>query len=212
MNSRDTQAALLSATVRRLTEQGYDVVVEPSPSFLPLGLQKWRPDAVALGKEPKLIVEIASESARAATRIADLQEALRSEPGWKLHLVLDRASDTPPVAHATDQQIGEVLDNALRVAEVDARAGLLMGWAAFEALSRANRPGDFVRPQSPGRLIEQLASQGEVLPSDAHFLRSMANLRNAFIHGDFTQSASNADLERFLALLNSLRRKLLKQS
>lgn len=207
MSSRETQAALLSATVRRLTEQGYDVVVEPSPSMLPPGLQKWRPDAVALGKEPKLMVEIASESARAATRIADLQKALRSEPGWKLHLVLDRASDAPSVARATDQQIDEVLENARRVAEVDARAGLLMAWAAFEALSRANRPDHFVRPQSPGRLIEQLAFEGEVLPSDTHFLRSMANRRNAFIHGDFLQSVSNADVERFISLLNALRLK-----
>ena len=204
MSTRVTQAELLSATVRKLTEQGYDVIVEPSPSMLPRSLQKWRPDAIAIGREPRLIIEIVSESPAAAARISELQMALQSEAGWKLHLVLNRASGSQAVAPASYAQIDAVLESALRIVEVDASGALLLGWAAFEALSRALRPNDFVRPQSPGRLIEQLASNGEILPSDAEFLRSMAMHRNRFIHGDLLQIASKTDVERFITFLKML--------
>jgi len=204
MSSRTTQAELLDATVRKLTEQGYDVIVEPGASLLPPSLQKWRPDAVAIGREPRLVVEIASESQAAAARIAELQAALRSEPGWKLQLVLDRASGSPAVPPASVAQIDAVLDSALSIVESDARGAMLLGWAAFEALGRSRRPDDFARPQSPGRLIERLASHGEILPSDAQFLREMATHRNRFIHGDLVDTVAKADVVRFIEFLISL--------
>lgn len=206
MSTHQTEAEILAATVRQLREQGYDVIVEPSPSLLPESLRGWRPDAIALGREPRLIVEVASESTGAAERIAGLQTALKAEPDWKLHLVLNRASGSPAIERVSDAEIDAFLDNALTVIGVDARAALLMTWAAFEALSRARRPTAFVRPQSPGRLIEQWASRGEIGPADAAFLRAMAEQRNRFIHGGLTQVVSEDDVRRFIDLLKEIRK------
>lgn len=205
MSKTGTQSELLSATIRKLKEQGYDVVIEPSASILPHSLQGWRPDAVAIGKSPRLVVEIASESPKAAARIADIQAALKAEPDWRLHLVLDRASSAATVDKASDSQIETALKDATKVLAVDARAALLMTWSAFEALSRARRPNDFSRPQSPGRLIEQLAANGEVSTSDAEFLRSMAMQRNRYIHGGLAQDVERENVTRFIELLKRLR-------
>ena len=201
---KDTEAELLAATVRELSEQGYDVVLEPSSTLLPPGLQQWRPDAVAVGRHPKLVVEIASERPETARRIAELQQALKAEVDWRLHLVLNRASNAPNLGTMDDTDIAPFLDTALSVAGVDTRAALMMAWAALEALSRNRRPNEFSRPQSPGRIIERLASEGIVGPSDAMFLRAMAQKRNSFVHGDLRQGTTINEVQRFVAFLREL--------
>ncbi len=202
--ARETEAELLAATVRQLSEQGYDVVVQPSASILPASLQRWRPDAVAIGRHPKLIVEVASERPEAARRIAELQQALKAETDWKLYLVLNRASGAPDLVTIEDTDIAPFLDRAVAVATIDARAALMMAWAALEALSRNRRPDEFSRPQSPGRIVERLASEGVVGPSDAEFLRTMAQKRNRFVHGDLRQVIEPNEVRRFVSLLQEL--------
>jgi uncharacterized protein YutE (UPF0331/DUF86 family) len=79
-----------------------------------------------------------------------------------------------------------------------------MAWATFEALSRALLPGKFTRPQSPGRLVEELTSEGHVTPNEADVLRRLAVLRNRLIHGDLRASAEPVDLAQFVAVLKTL--------
>ncbi|GGJ54520.1 hypothetical protein CDQ92_18285 [Sphingopyxis bauzanensis] len=199
----DTERELLEATARDLTAKGYDVVIEPSPNLLPAALSIFRPDAIALGREPKLIVEIASEGAIAAAKVARLQEALAQNPEWKLHLVISRVKRTS-LSVMPNELIAPTLDSAKKVAQIEPRAALLLGWSAFEAVSRARRPSVFSRPQSPGRIIERLAAEGVLTPTDAAFLREMAHARNAFIHGDLTQTVDLSQVERFLSTIECL--------
>ena len=199
----DTERELLEATARDLTAKGYDVVLEPSPSLLPTALASFRPDAIALGREPKLIVEIATEGAVAAAKVASLQEALMQNPEWKLHLVISRVKRTS-LSVMPHELIAPTLENAKKVAKIDAQAALLLGWSAFEALSRARRPSVFSRPQSPGRIIERLAAEGVLTPVEATFLREMAHARNLFIHGDLTHTVDLSQVERFLSTIESL--------
>lgn len=203
-SAKKIDSELLDATVRRLSEQGYDVIVEPSASLLPGSLLRWRPDAIAIGRHPKLIVEIASDNPAAARRIAEMQQALKAEPDWKLHLVLNRASGTPTLVRIDDAEIVEFLDRAVEVAIIDSRAALMMTWAALEALSRNRMPDEFARPQSPGRIVERLASEGIVAPSDANFLRHMAQKRNSFVHGDLRQTLAPDEVTRFISFLREL--------
>lgn len=199
----DTERQLLEATARDLTAKGYDVVLEPSPNLLPAALSKFRPDAIAFGREPKLIVEIATEGTVAAAKVARLQEALAQNPEWKLHLVISRVKRTS-LSVMPNELIAPTLDSAKKVAQIDPRAALLLGWSAFEAVSRSRRPSVFSRPQSPGRIIERLAAEGVLTPTDASFLREMAYARNAFIHGDLTQNVDLSQVERFLSTIESL--------
>ena len=202
--SNQTTDDLLAATSRRLSEQGYDIIREPNRYMLPDSLQEYRPGAIAIGRDPKLVIEIARARPADAERIARLQQALRELPGWELYLVLDRASDNPELARITDDEIAPILDRVLAVSQVDTRAALLVSWAALEALGRQRRPNDFSRPQSPGRIVEKLAFEGIIVPADAAFLRSMAERRNAFAHGDLRQTVSSDQIARFVDLLREL--------
>lgn len=201
---RQTESDILAATARKLSEQGYDVVIEPNASFLPESLRAFRPDGIAIGKSPKLVIEVANEGPHNAKRVAELQRVLKEVPDWRLHLVLGIGSESPEIAPADESSIEAIVNRASKLTTAEPEAALLMGWAAFEALGRSRRPNDFARPQSPGRIVERLASEGVVTPSEAAFLRSMATTRNAFIHGDLSQRAEPAALERFLDIIRGL--------
>jgi len=69
---------------------------------------------------------------------------------------------------------------------------------------RALLPRKFTRPQTPGRLVEELASVGYVTPDEADLLRRLADLRNSLIHGNLLASPRSQDLAQFVAVLKSL--------
>jgi hypothetical protein len=202
--ARQTEADILEATARSLEEQGYDVFLEPMASLLPAPLKSLNADGIAIGREPKLVIEVAQEGSRDAQRVAAIQRALKDAPDWKLHLVVGLAPPSSRPAMVDVNDIANVVDRASRLARTEASAALLMAWAALEALGRAHKPDDFARPQSPGRIVERMASDGLITPSEAEFLRAMAAKRNAFVHGDLMQPIPVADVERFLRLLNAL--------
>lgn len=199
-----THDDLLAATGRSLSERGYDVIVSPDVSILPAALRSPRPAAIALGRHPKLVIEIARDSPEAARRVAALQQALTEAPEWRLHLVLDRASASPSVPIASDEAIRVVLEDATHLAGIDARAALMLTWSALEALVRSRRPDDFARPQSPARVVERLASEGIVGPTEAAFLRATGASRNAVAHGDLSRAVAADEIVRFAEIVKDL--------
>lgn len=202
--ARHTEFEILEATARALEEQGYDVIREPSPSLLPETLRTMRPDAIAIGRDPKLVVEVAQETARDADRVAKLQQALRLAPEWKLHLVVGFTTAPPEVAMIDLTDISKTLDRASKLAAQESQAALLMAWAALEALARTRMPNDFARPQSPGRIVERMAAEGIVTPSEAAFMRDMAARRNAYIHGGLGEAVNELDVIRFLGIVRGM--------
>jgi uncharacterized protein YutE (UPF0331/DUF86 family) len=84
------------------------------------------------------------------------------------------------------------------------RAALLLGWAAFEAAARALMTEKFEKPQTPGRLIGLLASEGYLTPDEADHLRELAKAHNAFIHGELDTEISEDELRNFSAILSTL--------
>lgn len=199
-----TQAELLAAAGRRLSADGYDVIVGPDSTLLPEALRARRPDAIAVGRDPKLVIEIVSERAESAARVATLREALGTAPGWKLHLVLDRASPASTMPTVADDAIDASLRSVLQTATVAPPAALMLAWSALEALVRRRRPETFGRPQSPTRIVEHLAAEGIVLPGDAAFLREMAASRNAVAHGDLQATVDPGAIHRMVALVRDL--------
>lgn len=200
-----TDRDLVQATVSELTAKGYDVFIEPSTNLLPKALSIFRPDAIALGRSPKLFVEITREGPAAAKKVASLQKVLAEYPDWKLHLVINLTKETS-LEVMPEAIIANILDRAKAFLDIEPRAALLIGWSAFEALSRARMLETFSRPQSPSRLIERLAAEGLLLPDSARFMREMAAVRNAFIHGDLSKNVSALQVLTFLSTIELLQR------
>jgi hypothetical protein len=156
-----------------------------------------------------LVVEVTGDAATDQNpadqqRFSALTAALKQEPEWQFHLILNRGAPPPSIRTVPDGEILELLDTVSAVATVDAKAALVMGWAAMEALGRNRVPARFGRAQTSAALIEYIAFEGIVGPADAQFLRLVASKRNAVAHGDLSQAVTGEEVARLVALLREL--------
>lgn len=83
-------------------------------------------------------------------------------------------------------------------------AALMMAWAALEAISRALLPERLARPQPAGRLVEVLASEGLITPSEADPLYRGVELRNAVVHGDLGATVTAEGVDEIIACIRLL--------
>jgi hypothetical protein len=111
-----------------------------------------------------------------------------------------------PVATMSKSTIADSLKSMKNALATDGASPdiLLRGWATCEALARYLLPTFFSKPQSPGRIIERLAFEGFITPSEADVLRKLAKIRNSFVHGDLEQAVVISDLETFIQILTIL--------
>jgi hypothetical protein len=201
---QEADTDILKLAAASLEASGYTVYLQPAPSILPKELGSLRPDAIAIGKKPNLVLELTREGRKYLERVERLQKAISGNKDWQLQLLFTGAKpseefDTLPLAY-----IGNTLDHIVSVAKEDARPALLMCWAYFEALARSLEPKSFAKPQSPGRVVEQLASMGYIGAKDADFLRSMAEKRNKFVHGQLSIIVKIEDIQRFIELIKGV--------
>lgn len=81
-------------------------------------------------------------------------------------------------------------------------ASLLMGWAVLEALARFALVDQLAKPQTPGSVLERLAFEGYVSPSEADQIRTLVALRNKLAHGDLTIRLNQDLIDRFVAIID----------
>ena len=80
----------------------------------------------------------------------------------------------------------------------------LLAWATFEAIARVLIPSQMQRPQTPGRLVQVLASEGYLTPTEADSLRLLADKRNKLIHGELRTRISKSEVNRIADVLSML--------
>jgi uncharacterized protein YutE (UPF0331/DUF86 family) len=80
----------------------------------------------------------------------------------------------------------------------------LMAWTTLEALGRLLLPKKLGRPQTPETLLDVLAGDGYITPSEADLLRSLKQARNQLVHGMLEQTVSSAELAKFIEVLKLL--------
>lgn len=195
---------LIKLAAQALTNRGYRIILEPSPSLLPIALRDAHPDAIAVGKQPNLIIQVASEGRAGSEQLLQLRETLKSVADWELYLVYSRDTSPTTLAVETLPDITSLLRRADAVAKEDTRAGLLICWACLEALARFMEPTYFGKPQTPGRIVERLASRGDISASEAAFLRRMAKIRNDFIHGQLLTAVEYQEVQRMTKVVGEL--------
>lgn len=204
------EADVLQRQVAELEAEGYEVYIHPQRQVLPGFLAGQRPDLLARRREKGLIVEVLRKSEDSFRRLERLNGLLKDQPDWELRVVwLDpanagRSPDVQPPA-AIEARISE-MRGLLRSG--NAGPALLLGWATFEALGRALMTDAFLRPQTPGRLVQVLSAAGHVTPSEADELRRLADKRNSFVHGGLATPVSIGEVERFIDILVSLKREI----
>lgn len=197
---------VLDHQVRELEAEGYEVFVRPNRSLIPAFLGDFQPDAIALGGDRNLVIEVVRQSSDAVRKLEKIRELLSNQPKWKLQVVL-----VEPTSSAKTLQIQDINAIRRRIGEVEqlieaqhAGSAMLIAWATFEALARVLLTKQFGRPQTPGRLVQVLAGEGYITPSEADKLRALAEKRNRLIHGDLQVEVSEAEIADFGGVLKAM--------
>lgn len=193
----------------RLNKNGYSLVRNPDPAELPQFLRNVRPDAIAMGGPPNLVIEVLASSSAGkaridAQRVERLRELLAEHADWRLEVVYAPGSGSTP-SIATPAQIRERLNDVRRLATHEPAGALLLGWAVLEATARRLEPQRAISGLTPGSMIELLVSLGHVPQSTSALLRVSGQLRNAIAHGDLTVAPpAPEDVDQLLDLVDGL--------
>jgi uncharacterized protein YutE (UPF0331/DUF86 family) len=207
MNTVDEARQVLEQLVPQLQAEGYTVYLEPSRHLLPPFMEGYTPDAIALRQDKNLAIEVIVEGPSSKANEDRLKHRFERRKDWELRLYYvrpaGRREGLPAMAEKTIDSSIESLEGLISSGQIS--AAILIAWATFEALGRSLSPEKFAQPQTPARLIEVLAADGTVTPSEADLLRKLANSRNRLIHGTLNEKIDPADLTKFVAILRTLR-------
>jgi hypothetical protein len=209
--SEITEADVLEALLPQLDEEGYTVYLHPSRLLVPAFLKDYQPDAIALRADKNLAIEIAlRQTADNQERLQRIAKAFEGQDKWELRVywgsptALQRSLEiqTPEAIKARIAELRDLGDKG------HLGPALLLGWATFEALARATMSREFGRPQSPGRIVEILAREGHVTPTEADRLRQLSDKRNKLMHGELQVHVTAEEIQGFAGVLDALLREL----
>jgi len=192
-------------------ERGLKFYVNPPREIVPAFLGEYQPDAIALGPEGGMIIAVqVGRRPTSEPGLAAIARKVSGQKGWEFRAIhLNPPMDEiPPIEKPTPEQLqatfGEI--EAL-VKNGHPAAGFVTGWAALESLARlasayraARTPTGF----SPIQAIQTLAEEGYVENEVADWLREMARLRNALVHGDFSVHVSAEEVSQLLEQLRAI--------
>lgn len=182
----------------RLKRRGYTLIREPSRDQLPDFLSGFKPDAIALGPSPSLIIEVKQRRSKGSDhQIRKIQELLRGHDDWRLDVVYVTSFGVP-LEQVDRVSIDKTVEDVRRLALSDNRAALLLGWAVLEAVARSIEPSLADRSMSTSSIAELLVSMGHISQEDGSRIRVLGHMRNKIAHGQIDTTPSGEEVE-FLA-------------
>ena len=202
-------------TLERLREdfeaKGYEFLVEPSRAQIPDFLADHVPDALALGQNDKVIIELKpKESRETKIPLAQLAQKVPSGSGWRYLLVYtgQDPSEIIDVPRSNQSQVDQATGEVRKLEQLGyAKAAMLEAWSILEALARRLYPEDIrfsLRPLSAMQVVERLAMDGEIDADQARRLRQLSSLRNSAAQGDLDVMISGDDVRYLLGVIEGI--------
>ena len=206
MMADDLESDILQRLAADLQAEGYEVFTQPGRSLVPRFLGNYIPDAIARRESKSIAIELTRRSPGSERKVSELVKLFEGQKDWEFRVIW-----VEPATSGGKLQVQSRTAIAERVAEIRQlistshfSSALLLAWASFEAVGRLLAPDQFQRPQTPGRLVQVLASEGYLTPTEADKLRALASKRNTIIHGELQTSVSREEVEEFAGILDTL--------
>ena len=197
-------------TMKQMSEErGMKFYVNPPRAVVPEFLGDWQPNAIALGPEGGIVIEVKRRASSAPQyQLAEIARKVSSQKGWEFraiylnpHLDETPSKPTPQQLHAAFEEIDALARHGHRA------VAFVVAWAALEALARlagADSEARGAKGLSPLQAIQALAEEGYLENDAADRLRKMARLRNAVVHGDFSVDVPTEQVESLLKELRAI--------
>jgi len=133
------ESAALNALEPRWRKLGYTSFASPRGTIAAF-LKGFRPDAIAIGADPQLVIEVLSKrSGPAETRVKQLQSLFAGHTDWRLEVVY-LGADAPEIEVAPAADIRKALERLRPLVDREPGAAFLMAWATLEAGGRLLEP------------------------------------------------------------------------
>jgi uncharacterized protein YutE (UPF0331/DUF86 family) len=200
----ERERAALDQLEPQLLRKGYQLIRNPSSKDLPSFLNGYVPDAVAIGKSPKIAVEIKGrEGADAERNLSEIRRLFDGRDDWTLQ-VYYYSSLMPAVEKLSVDRLNELEGTVEKLVEVNSQAAFVLAWSVLEAsLREAGLLDDTTSGTS--RIIGLLASQGFVKGDQVQEFLGLSDLRNRIIHGQLDIEPLPQNVHSVLELASAVR-------
>ena len=192
-------------------ERGLKFYLNPPREIVPDFLGDYRPDAIALGPEGGIIIEMKLRRSPASEKhLAAIAGRVSGQKGWEFRAIYLNPpwDEMPPIEKPSPDQLQATFKEIEELTKTGHRAAAFVrAWAALEALARlASATGETKHPSvlRPIQVIQTLAEEGYLDHEAADRLRQMVKLRNAVVHGDFTADVPVEQVQDLLKELQAI--------
>lgn len=202
----DIERRALDQIEPKLISRGYRLIREPLPDQLPDFVGRYVPDAIAVGKEPKIAVEIKGrEGPNTERSLAGIRQMFEGRKDWTFEAYYFTSLE-PNVAKLPIEVLAEREREIFEIAKTHPQAAFVLSWSVLEASLRDSGLLENVRGGiGPNRIISLLASEGYVTGKEMQPLLELAKLRNQIVHGQLNEFPSEGDVQHLLELARSVR-------
>jgi hypothetical protein len=147
----------------------------------------YRPDAIALGKEKSIAIEVKLRRDPSTEKnLRSISERFKGQRSWEFRIVYGDELEDEPIAASTSTQIEQhIAEGETLLRAGHHRAALILAWAAIEAIARTLSP-DFPTSgtRTMSQAVELLEHLGRLSFEEAEDLRKLLPLRAKVVHGD----------------------------
>ncbi len=204
LSGPEAERIALDRVVPLLRSEGYEVISEPGPADLPPFLADRRPDAIAIGKHPSLLVEVfRKEGNRELAKIRELRSLLHGHDDWELR-VFYFSSLEPTLAPVPNDATVNAIQAARAVSMTEPRAAILFAWSIVEAVAREKIEATGSRALNPSALVNLLASEGYVDQNQANEMFRLSKMRSQIAHGQLDCVATVEDISWILSIAEQI--------
>jgi hypothetical protein len=208
----------LEQLAERYRDQGYTVILNPTPNDLPSFANDFKVEILASRPDGNVLAsaKASSQEFERDKNLSRYAEIIARQQGWRYDVfVLGPQAPIPASGTITDASDDEI-ERTLASAEHLLRAGfkpqaVLASWAALESAMRHRLRSLGAKAEwgtSPRSMINELLSIGVLTHSDSRDIEEFSRLRNIIVHG-FSVPELRPDTVSFLA---STARRLLEES
>jgi hypothetical protein len=201
MNQARTERRVLALLRNRYEADGFLFIEHPARADLPAFMGGYQPDALALGKDKSIAIEVKlRRDAASEDSLRAIRERFKGQSPWELHVVYGAEVEDEAMEVPTPEQIRKNIEEAeALLAGGFPRAALVLSWAAIEAIARTLQPElPASGPRTTRAALELLEHLGRLRFQEAQALRKLSPLRDKVVHGDLGATVTPADVEPVL--------------
>jgi hypothetical protein len=191
-----TKRRILALLRYRYEAEGFTFIEYPDRRNLPTFMEGYQPDAVALGDDKSIAIEVDVHGDPAKqSNSGEIARRFRRQKGWELRVVYGAHVHDERFEVPTAEQIRKNIEEAeALLAQGHPRAALVLGWATIEAIARTLNPDlPTFGPRTTAAALELLEHLGRLGFEEADELRKLSPLREKVVHGDFQTAITAAE-------------------